>query len=659
MIGAPFGELLLQDGDRLVVRAHTRTQPFLAGASLGRDEGLLAWKAVDTRQPAVIADYASWPQRRRIYDPLQLRATADFPVLLRGECIGVLAIARIDLARQFTPEELQQGTLFAQMAALVIDHLRIYEAALSDLAERARAEAALREQEARLAGIIDSAIDAIITVDDEQRIVVFNNAAEDAFHCTEAEALGQSLGTFIPEHARVTHRDPAPRSGAGGAALRRKGETSRLMGRRADGEEFPIEASVSRVEVGGRALSTVMLRDVSDRLRAEAKEAALEAQLRESQKLEAIGTLAGGIAHDFNNIVGAILGNAELMRDELGANHAAQRSLDEILLAGHRARDLIRQILAFSRNEPQQRQVIDLKAVVGDTLAMLRPIIPAGVEFATRLPEPGLFVEGDAAQLQQALVNLCTNAWHALQDGAGRIDIALDTLDIGGAAPPGLGRGRYAHLTVRDYGVGMDAATVGRIFEPFYTTRAPGEGAGLGLSVVHGIVKSHHGRVDVASEPRQGSTFHIYLPAVAPPRDGRPPAAGGEPPPAGRAGHVLYADDDEALVFLVTRMLERQGLSVTGCFRGADALAAIRANPQQFDLLLTDYNMPGMTGIELAREVASLRPDLPVVLTSGYITDEVRAAAVHAGIRHLVYKPNTVDELCDVVQRVMHEARPN
>lgn len=651
MIGAPFAGLALLEGERLVGRAYTRNQPFLTGDAFGRDEGMIAWQAIDTREPVVVDDYSQLPRRRRIYDRLGLRGAVNFPILLRGESIGVLSVGRNEPGRRFTAEEIQRGMLFAQMAALVIDHMRVYEAAVTELAERTRTAASLREQEARLAAIVDAAIDAIITVDDAQRIVVFNRAAEAVFGVAEADALGAPLDRFIPEHARAVHREHIERFNANGTSYRRKGQASRLQGCRANGELFPIDASISRIEIDGRTVSTVMLRDVSGQVAAEAARDELEAKLREAQKLEAVGTLAAGVAHDFNNIVAAILGNVDLLGEELGPGHAGERSVLEIRKAGHRARELVRHLVAFSHNEPLQLEVLDLRAVVADALALVVPTLPAGVEIADRLPAAGPFVEGDAEKLRQVVVQLCANAQHALRGAGGAIDVTLDTLDVVGTPPPGLGRGRYAHLTVRDHGVGMDVATIERIFEPFYTTRAPGDGAGLGLSVVHGIVRSHHGSVDVASEPGKGSTFHVYLPEVAPPAAAAPPAV------AAGGGHVLCVDDDEALVFLVTRMLERHGLKVTGCFRGADALAAIRADPRRFDLLLTDYSMPGMTGIELVREVVRLRPDLPVVLTSGYITDEVRAAAVHAGIRHLVYKPNTVDELCDVVLRLLRDSR--
>jgi PAS domain S-box-containing protein len=648
MVSSRYGSLLLLEDDTLIARAHTRDVPLFAESPVRRDAGVLAWRAIDSGEAVVFDDYVNWPQRRTRFDPLALRAVAVIPVLLRGTSIGVLELARDEPGRPFTPAEIRRGALFAQMAALVIDHVRVYEDALRQLAERARAEAALREQEARLAGIIDSAIDAIITVDEEHRIVVFNDAAARIFGWATDAVLGRSLVTLIPEYRAVLDatRDVASRGPGASAPVR---------GLRQGGAEFPIEVSVSRVAVGGRELVTVTVRDITEQLRARASEARLQAELRESQKLEAIGTLAGGIAHEFNNIVGSILGNAELAQQDVGPDGAAGASIEEIRKAGLRARDVIRQILAFSRNEPVERGRIDLCAIVEATLRMLRPIVPAGIEMRTRLPETRLYVEGDAGQLQQALVNLCNNGLYALGAGPGSLEVTLDTLDIGGTAPPGLGRGQFAHLAVCDSGVGMDAATVGRIFEPFFTTREAGGGTGLGLSVVHGIVKSHHGRIDVASEPGHGSTFHVYLPLIAPPPP-RTEAVGAALTGATPHGHVLYVDDDEALVFLVTRVLARHGLKVTGHHRAADALAAIRAEPAAFDLLLTDFNMPEMSGVELAQHVGSIRADLPIVLTSGFITDEVRAAAIHAGIRHLIYKPNTVDELCNVVLRLVRES---
>src|SRR5205814_4727110 len=244
----------------------------------------------------------------------------------------------------------------------------------------------------------------------------------------------------------------------------------------------------------------------------------VEAQLRHGQKMDSVGTLAGGIAHDFNNILGAVIGNVALARQEVGEGHAALLHLDEIHKASVRARNLVRQILTFSRREPQELLTQPLRPIVEETHQLLRATLAARVEIEVALGDALLHVEADATQVQQVLMNLCTNAWHALPDGAGRIHIGLDATSLDEAAAQRLGGlpgGRYAHLWVSDTGIGMDAATRERIFEPFFTTKPVGQGTGLGLSVVHGILSAHHGAIDVDSEPGQGSTFHLYFPVVA------------------------------------------------------------------------------------------------------------------------------------------------
>jgi len=404
-----------------------------------------------------------------------------------------------------------------------------------------------------------------------------------------------------------------------------------------------------------------MLLDITESVRAEEARSELEAQLREAQKLEAIGTLAGGIAHDFNNILGAIIGNAALAREDVGAGHRALVSLDEIYTSSQRAKELVQQILTFSRKQPQQTRLIALRPVVDDAVKLLRATLPAGVEIVTACAEHPLYVLADATQIQQILLNLCTNAWHAMEGRAGRIEIGLDEVLLDSAAVknlPGLQPGRHARLGISDNGKGMDAATQARIFEPFFTTKAVDQGTGLGLSVVHGIIKAHHGAITLQSAPGGGTTFQLYFPAAAAPHAEALPEPAAPGSARGSGQHVLYVDDDEAMVFLVTRMLEGLGYRVSGYERGADALEAVRAGAGDFDLAVTDFNMPGLSGLEVAQELARIRPGLPVVITSGYITEELRTNALQAGVRHVVYKPNTIDELCQTIQRLLATASP-
>jgi two-component system, cell cycle sensor histidine kinase and response regulator CckA len=531
--------------------------------------------------------------------------------------------------------------------------------ALTDATERRKAEAT------RAAAIIDASMDAIISVDEFECIVVFSATAEKLFQIPAADAIGQSIDRFIPARFRASHRQHLREYMHGGRGKRMGGQFSRLCALRKDGTEFPIEASISLIASGDNQLFTVTLRDITERERAEAAHAELEAQLRESQKMEAIGTLAGGIAHDFNNILATILGNTELAREDVGTNVAAQQSLDEIRKAASRGRNLVQQILSFSRRQPTEHRLVGLAPVIDESVRLLRATLPARLSITTQCDADVPSVRADATQLEQVLINLATNAVQAMHGNPGHLHIRLDTLLLDAqsadahpalrslfATRPGL----TVRLTVSDDGPGMDAATRERIFEPFFTTKAVNEGTGLGLSVVHGIVQSHGGVIEVDSQPGQGATFTIYLPvtaiaAVAPAADaGAHPAAASAD--GSQARHILYLDDDESLVLLVTRLMERRGYRISAYSDQQQALDAVRADPTAFDLVVTDYNMPGMSGLDVAREVRTMRADLPVVIASGFIDETLRANAAGAGVRELIFKASAVEDLCEAFARL-------
>ena len=411
----------------------------------------------------------------------------------------------------------------------------------------------------------------------------------------------------------------------------------------------------------GRALRMVGTnRDVTERKLAEAARLGLEGQLRESQKMEAIGTLAAGIAHDFNNILGAVLGNLALAREEVGAGHPALRSLEQINKSAVRARTLVQQILAFGRRQPQELVNRPLGPLVQEALALLRSTLPAGVQLDARLAPAPLHVLANPTQIHQVLMNLCTNAWHALLGRAGRIAVGLEAVELGadaGPRPGGLPPGPYAHVWVEDSGSGMDAQTRARIFEPFFTTKPVGQGTGLGLSVVHGIVAAHHGAITVDSAPGAGSTFHLYFPH-AEPQQPPPPSEWGSLAPlqrqnAGQGQHILYIDDDGVMLLLVERLLLRLGYRVTSHADAAVAIEAVRAQPHAYDLVVSDYNMPAVSGLDVAREVAAIRAGLPVIISSGHLTDEQRAELLRCGVRDIVAKENTLEELGPLVWRLV------
>ncbi|MGE0351215.1 ATP-binding protein [Hydrogenophaga sp.] len=428
--------------------------------------------------------------------------------------------------------------------------------------------------------------------------------------------------------------------------------------------------------------------DITPLKTAQGEQKVLQAQLAQSQKMEALGTLAGGVAHDFNNILAAILGNADLARQDLARDAPARESLHEISTAARRGRELVRQILAFSRQQPAERTRVDVGAILTETCGLMRSAVPPHVQLLHECHPDTPAVLADATQLGQVLINLGTNAVHALEGRAGRVECRLDGLpgndprlpaDV--AAVCTKARVGAVRLRVSDNGCGMTEAVRNRIFEPFFTTKAVGRGTGLGLPVVLGIVQVHGGAIDVQSHPGQGTTFTLYFPAApdGPPPPTPDPAAipktadpvtmttcSPEEPETDRTEtlsmadalpaeqpHILYLDDDDTLVFLVRRLLERRGYRVTAFTDQQQAVKAVGENPQGFHLLLTDYNMPGMSGLDVARAVLALSPSLPVAVASGYITDELQAEAKAAGVREVVFKTDAVEAFCEVVARLV------
>ena len=561
---------------------------------------------------------------------------------LESRFTGDLHIARIQYSQHkdlthFICAVIDQGPLLTERRALQERRRALQESALA-LQQR---NEELRLSEHRLAAIINSSLDAIICVDGEQRITVFNPAAATLFACPSEQALNTSLARFLPEAIEAI----------AATAVSTQAALGEVSGRTADGRTLALEVSVSRERQPEGDITTVFARDLTARKQ-------MEAQLREAHKMQAMGTMAGGIAHDFNNLLGAILGNVTLARQDAGADSPVQVSLAEIEKAGKRGRDLVRQILTFSRNETPKRHPIQLAEVVRDAVRLLKVTLPPSVELQVRLQEAPV-VLADATQVEQALINLCTNAIHAIGSARGAVTIELDSCapDMPEAQRLGLASGRYVTLAVHDSGSGMDPETLERIFEPFFTTKPVGQGTGLGLAVVHGVMRTHLGTVDVSSTPGSGSVFVLYFPAAdadvvpAPVEPTRLQTA------MGFGHHVMYVDDDQALAFLVKRVLGRRGFRVSAYTDPQAALAALREQPQNFDLLVTDYNMPGFSGVELLNEARQIRPDLPMALASGYVTPEIEANALAAGAQALIHKPNDVAELCDTVQRLIQGER--
>jgi signal transduction histidine kinase/ActR/RegA family two-component response regulator len=385
-----------------------------------------------------------------------------------------------------------------------------------------------------------------------------------------------------------------------------------------------------------------------------------ERQMQQVLKLQAIGTLAGGIAHDFNNILFPIIGYAELTMDDAAEGSPTRRNLEEILKAATRAKELVQQILTFSRQNGQERKPVKVQGIAGEALRLLRASIPKTIEIECALDDSCRAIMGDPTQIHQVIMNLCTNAYQAMQETGGRLGVRLaqTTIDYEETLKRiGIKMGPHLHLTVSDEGVGMEPMVLERIFEPYYTTKEPGKGTGLGLSVIHGIVKNHGGFISVESTPGKGSAFHVYLPTVEEDEEAEVAPSECAVETSGNE-QILLVDDEPQIATLGREILERLGYRVTARTSSTEALATFAEHPERFDLVITDMTMPVMTGDRLAQRIWGIRPGIPVVLCTGYNELMSEDQAIAMGIRKFLLKPIDMDELAAAVRAALDSSHP-
>jgi signal transduction histidine kinase len=393
--------------------------------------------------------------------------------------------------------------------------------------------------------------------------------------------------------------------------------------------------------------------DITERKRAEKVKETLEFQLRQSQKMEAVGTLAGGIAHDFNNILGIILGNTELAMDDVSDSNPARQNLDEVRKACMRAKDVVRQILSFSRKSKAEQKPLKIATVVAESLRLIRASIPTSIDIRQNISNNMGDIFGDSTQIHQIIINLCTNAAHSMENEGGILEVTLKNIEIDEdttSQHPELDYGSYVNLRVSDTGDGISPDVIDRIFDPYFTTKDVGKGTGMGLAVVHGIVKSHHGKISVESKAGKGSVFDILFPAVRMGVKDEPT----EPQelPTGNE-RILFVDDEKSMVNLNQQRLERLGYRVIPKTDPSEALEFFRTNPDQIDLIITDMTMPHMTGDKLAQEVLNIRSDMPIILCTGYSERMSEDMAHELGIRKYIEKPIGKETLAMSVRDVL------
>ncbi len=506
--------------------------------------------------------------------------------------------------------------------------------------------------ELRLRAAVESSPSGILMTDARGSIVLGNREIERLFGYSREELLGRSIETLLPERFRTGHA--GFRGGfMADPKVRAMGAGRDLFGLRKDGAEVPVEIGLTPMATGEGMFILASIVDISARKASEAERRRLEEELRQAQKLEAIGTLAGGIAHDFNNILFGIVGYAELM-GKARSPEAAAADRAELLKAAARGKDLVDRILVFSRRQPTERQPLELGRTVEEAVKLLRASLPPSIDLRLNVHPQAPRILADPTSIHQVLMNLGTNAAHAMPSG-GVLDIVVEPRYLRDSVVrlhPGLHEGPYGVLIVRDTGVGMDRAVLQRAFEPFFTTKPKGSGTGLGLSMVHSIVKAHEGAIDLDSEPGRGTTVTCFFPALQPtPAEER---AGTREPPEGHGERVLLVEDEASLAQMSARRLESLGYRVTVETDAVHALGTFSARPADFDLVLSDYLMPGMVGLDLARAVHNLRPDVPIALLTGFIEELPAATLRTAGVRRLIGKPATLLELAVAVRDVLN-----
>ena len=523
------------------------------------------------------------------------------------------------------------------------------EGFLTDISDRKYAEEAFAESQNYLDEIINAIADPLFVKDRQHRWVMVNNAMCSFIGRTRQELLGKSDEDYFPKHEAEE--------------LWQRDEVVLTTGQENINEESITDAQ-GRVHTiltkktlykdkKGNDFIVALFRDITEQKTAEEDKKRLEARLNQAQKMEAIGTLAGGIAHDFNNILSAIIGYGELAMDELPSDHRAQDDLKEVFKAGNRAKELVAQILAFSRVTETEYSPIALRPVVKETLKMLRAVIPATIEIKQNLAVSGL-VMSDPTEINQVVMNLCTNAVHAMDQTGGILEISLEEIRLNNQKALNrldLAPGPYLKLTVKDNGKGMAPEIKERIFEPYFTTKEKGRGTGLGLSVLHGIIKSHKGGITCESSPGKGSEFAAYLPKVMSKRANSHPLEKKQLP-FGRES-ILYVDDEAALAHLAEKLLKSRGYQVVAETDSMAALALFKQNPGRFDAVITDMTMPKMTGDNLAKELINIRPDIPVILCSGYSEHISEDRAKEIGIREFILKPLDIRTMAETIRKVL------
>ena len=630
--------LVLVVDDDSTVRLLARESLEQAGFKVEEAEnGLQAFFAFESQRPQIVLLDLMMPEMDGFDVCLALRR------LEGGDRVPILVMTSMDDVESINRAYEAGATDFITKPInwVILGHRVRYMMRASQVANE------LRKSETKNRAILNAVPDVMFRISKEGILEEVTGAKESTLCLSAGELPGKPLHEMMPAEVAEQAMNDISRVVSTGAG--------RLF-------EFPLQCPdalhhyEARIVACGEDEALCIVRDVSEQKWAEEQRMIMERQLRQAQKMEAIGTLAGGIAHDFNNILSAIIGYTELALHGIPAEKSACHKLHQVLRAGERAKGLVQQILSFSREKEEERKPLLIAPIIKETLTMLRASLPTTIEIRRHIKSKSGMVLADPSQMHQVLMNLCTNAAYAMREQGCVLKVSLieEDLDDGTLLPcPDLKPGSYVKLTVSDTGAGMTQEVMERIFDPFFTTKGPGDGTGMGLSVVYGIVKSHGGFITVESEPGRGSSFDIYLPRIDLVGDSIEMEAV-SPFLAGNK-RILMVDDEAILERMGQEMLELLGYEVVARRSPLEALDVFLAQPDRFDLVITDQTMPHMTGAELARELMRIRPDIPVILCTGHSESITAEKAEAMGIRKFVMKPYELGQIARAISTVLEE----
>jgi PAS domain S-box-containing protein len=668
-----------------VYMVESEKQRFRVIASRGLKSGLkknsyinidksFAQRVVFDKTPLLVQDIATDSRIKKPNNP-QYGPTSflSMPIVVQDDVIAVVNLSHKETKRVFDSNDehicsimigeislaLENAQLYAQIAEQEKDLQErtaemdtIKDQLQQGIIERKQAEKGLSESDEKYRSILETIEEGYFEVDLAGNLTFLNDSLCKIMGYPRTTLLDMNNQDYTtPETAKKMYNDFNQIYRTGHSVQQTNYEIIRK-----DGIKRIIELSCSLMKdnqnqpIGFYGI----VRDISERLQAKEEKKKIETQLQQSQKMEAIGTLAGGIAHDFNNILSLIFGYTELAMGNLPEDSHARSDMNKLLQAGDRARDLVKQILTFSRHTEQEQKPILIQPIVKEALKLLRATLPTTIEIRQNIATTSM-VLADPTQMHQVIMNLCTNAYHAMSEKGGVLDVSLTDIDLDAEFTTkhlNTYPGPYLRLTVSDTGQGIEEKALDRIFEPYFTTKGQNGGTGMGLAVVHGIVKSHGGIITVYSKPGKGSTFNVFLPRIEHAEADKETDVRLGKIPTGNE-HILFIDDEPAIVDIGKGMLEHLGYTVEVRTSPIEALAAFKALSGKFDLIISDMTMPKMTGDELAKELMTIRPDIPIILCTGFSEHINEEQAKAIGIRKLIMKPFIMREMAEAIRQVL------